>query len=107
MASNLLDLDLLAKVPELLVRLELVLQAQQQPDTILGTVDAARLLNVSPGELRALAAAGDVPALRLGKGWQFSRRQLLAWFAAQAQANLTTGPVAPLGTAATDHDRAV
>ncbi|WP_456477137.1 helix-turn-helix domain-containing protein [Oceanithermus sp.] len=38
--------------------------------------------------MRGLARAGRLPAVKIGRGWRFSRRDLLKWMREQAQANL-------------------
>ncbi|WP_412028689.1 helix-turn-helix domain-containing protein [Deinococcus yunweiensis] len=108
MTSKTLDLDLLASLPERVSRLQQAVEPQlEPPDAILGTAAAAQLLGISPGELRTLAAGGEVPALRLGKGWRFSRRQLLEWFCSHARANAGNGATEHTGGLTTGRGRAV
>jgi len=51
--------------------------AQFEP--LLGVTEAAKLLCVHPKTLQALARAGTVPCLRLGKYWRFRASMLDAW----------------------------
>jgi excisionase family DNA binding protein len=46
---------------------------------VLNTEQAAQLLGVSSRTLRAMAAAEEVPARRMGRNWRFSRTALLDW----------------------------
>jgi excisionase family DNA binding protein len=46
------------------------------PD-ILTLEEAAKLLRVSTKTLGKLARSGEVPAMRLGREWRFSREQLM------------------------------
>src|SRR3954470_18984939 len=41
--------------------------------------EAAELLRIDPKKLGKLAAAGDVPARKLGNEWRFSKSGLLNW----------------------------
>lgn len=51
-----------------------------EQDDILTTSEAADLLKVNPTVLRRWAAAGTVPAGRLGnRNWRFSRKALIEW----------------------------
>jgi excisionase family DNA binding protein len=58
-----------------------------QPDVaslpeVLTTRQAAELLQLSVETIKAQAAAGMLPAAKVGREWRFSRRQLLAWIEA-------------------------
>ena len=44
---------------------------------ILNTQEAAELLRVTPRTVKQLAAAGKIPARKVGRGWRFSRAALL------------------------------
>jgi excisionase family DNA binding protein len=46
---------------------------------VLTLSDLSALLQVSEGELAALAEAGELPGRRLGDHWRFSRAAVLAW----------------------------
>lgn len=50
-----------------------------EPD-ILTLEEAAKLLRVSTKTLSKLAKAGDVPSMKLGREWRFSRSQILRRF---------------------------
>lgn len=86
----LFDLALLARLPDLIARLEQQLNQMEGPnqDHILRTHEAAALLSIGEAELLALARSGQIPCWRLGNGWRYSRRQLLDAFYTRAQANL-------------------
>src|ERR1700722_1373622 len=49
---------------------------------------AADLLNVRPKTVRALAAGGIIPAVKLGKFWRFDAGLLREWLHAKARANV-------------------
>ena len=49
-------------------------------DKIISVSEAAELLAVSEAYVRRLAREQRIPALKLGKAWRFSRRQLIEWF---------------------------
>ena len=42
---------------------------------------AADLLQVSEGEVQALAERGELPGRRIGDQWRFARSALLTWLA--------------------------
>lgn len=48
-------------------------------DEVLTLDEVAGLLRVPPAEVQARAAAGDLPARRLGDEWRFLRSAVLAW----------------------------
>lgn len=50
----------------------------EEPDEVLNTAQAAKLLGVTPDTIRSYAAEGILPGLCIGNGWKFSRRALLA-----------------------------
>lgn len=52
--------------------------------TMLRPAEAARLLGISRSHLYRLAAAGSIPAVRLGTAIRIPRAQLVAWIASQA-----------------------
>ncbi len=58
--------------------------------------EAAQVLRMHPGRLRALAAAERVPARNIGGEWRFSRAALLEWLKGDRRAGTT--PLLP-GTA--------
>lgn len=88
MSQITIDFNALVALPNLLDRLERAVAKLDEPDVVLNTAAAAALLNISHGEIRALAAAGQLPAYPLGNGWRYSRRELLAWFAQRARSNM-------------------
>lgn len=49
------------------------------PHQLLTIADAATTLRLHPVTLRALAAAGAVPAFKVGRTWRFVEIDLLAW----------------------------
>lgn len=51
---------------------------------VLTLEEAAALLRVEVGALRAWAQAGEVPGRRLGDDWRFRREALLDWLGAAA-----------------------
>jgi len=48
-------------------------------ERLLGVPEAAELLRVHPKTLQALARAGTVPCVRMGKYWRFRASVLDAW----------------------------
>jgi len=46
---------------------------------ILTTEEAAELLRLSPYAVRDMARKGLLPARKVGKGWRFYKRDLVAW----------------------------
>ena len=56
-------------------------------EKILLLKDAAAFLHLHPTTLSERARAGAIPAVKLGKRWIFSQRQLLEFIEAQAQQN--------------------
>lgn len=59
---------------------------------ILDVRQAASLLGCSKQHLETLAARGNVPAAKIGRGWIFTSAQLLLHVAALASANLRCPP---------------
>jgi excisionase family DNA binding protein len=53
--------------------------APADADEVLTTEEAAELLQVEPGDVTALAEAGDLPGRKIGEEWRFLRRAVLAW----------------------------
>ena len=49
------------------------------PHQLLTIAEAATTLRLHPVTLRALAAAGTVPAVKIGRAWRFVEIDLLAW----------------------------
>lgn len=52
------------------------------------TIDAeqcAALLKCTPEQVEALARDGDIPGLKIGRGWLFIRADLLAYLAERAR----------------------
>ena len=48
-------------------------------EKLLTVTEAASTLRLHPVTLRALAAAGTVPAVKIGRAWRFVEVDLLAW----------------------------
>ena len=48
-------------------------------EPLLDASEAATLLKIHPKTLQALARAGKVPCLRMGKYWRFRQSSLDAW----------------------------
>jgi excisionase family DNA binding protein len=48
-------------------------------ERLLGVLEAARLLCVHPKTLQAMARAGAVPCVRMGKYWRFRASSLDVW----------------------------
>jgi excisionase family DNA binding protein len=55
---------------------------------ILTVEDAAKLLKVKPKTVRALAAGGVIPAVKVGKPWRFDETLLREWLAARSRENV-------------------
>ena len=52
------------------------------------TIDAdecAQLLRCTAGQVEEMARAGDIPGLKIGRGWLFVRADLLAFLAERAR----------------------
>jgi len=47
-------------------------------DVLLTVVEAAALLRVSTGTVKALARSRQLPAIKVGRAWRFSRAALLS-----------------------------
>jgi excisionase family DNA binding protein len=62
---------------------------------ILTVEQAAELLSVRPKTVRALAAGGVIPAVKVGKPWRFDEGLLLEWLRSRAAENVTAAPRAP------------
>jgi excisionase family DNA binding protein len=55
------------------------------PDTI-DADECAQLLRCTAGQVEEMARAGDIPGLKIGRGWLFVRADLLAFLAERARA---------------------
>lgn len=55
-----------------------------EPDAVLNTREAAKLLHLDEETVRVEALAGNLPGRLIGRGWKFSRRALLAWLRHEA-----------------------
>ena len=53
---------------------------------VLSLEDAAELLQVEPGDVEALATAGELPGRKIGEAWRFSRAAVLRWLEHDAPA---------------------
>jgi excisionase family DNA binding protein len=54
----------------------------------LETIDSdqcAELLRCTPGQVEEMARAGEIPGLKIGRGWLFVRADLLAYLAERAR----------------------
>ena len=58
---------------------------QPQPDTI-DADECAALLRCTAGQVEEMARAGEIPGLKIGRGWLFVRADLLAFLAERARA---------------------
>jgi excisionase family DNA binding protein len=50
-----------------------------EPAEVLTLEDAAELLQVTPEDVEALAAGGELPGRKIGTAWRFSRAAVLRW----------------------------
>lgn len=64
------------------------LRQLEEPDEVLDVRQASKLLKIGVNEVRGLARAGRLPAAKIGRGWRFSRRDLLKWMRQQTRANM-------------------
>lgn len=56
-------------------------------DEIIGTVEAAKMLDITPQGLRDLVRRGDAPpCLKVGKYFKFRRQAVLDWIEEQESA---------------------
>lgn len=74
-------------------------------DETIGSEDCAKLLHCTPEQVEELARAGEIPGLKLGRGWLFVRADLLAYLAEKAreeaqQRRAKRQPAAPIHQAA-------
>lgn len=53
-------------------------------DTI-GSDECAELLRCTPEQVEELARAGDIPGLKIGRGWLFVRHDLIDYLAEKAR----------------------
>lgn len=58
------------------LRAEVADLRQQANERSLTSEEAAVILGCSPATVRRKAAAGEIPAMRVGRGWAFSRKTL-------------------------------
>jgi len=54
-------------------------------DEVLNSGQCAELLHCTPEQIEELARAGELPALKIGRGWVFVRADLLAYLAERAR----------------------
>src|SRR5437764_12693719 len=52
---------------------------EDECEKLLTVAEAASILRLHPVTVRALAAAGTVPAVKIGRAWRFVEVDLLAW----------------------------
>ena len=76
-----------AKLANMLAEVIERLNHLDEPDEVLNVQQASKLLQIGVNEVRGLARGGYLPAVKIGKGWRFSRRDLLEWMRKQARAN--------------------
>jgi hypothetical protein len=69
----------LEKLPEISEMLREMQRRNLEPDEVLNTKGAARVLCIGEEEVRELASIGVLPGVVNGNGWKFSRRDLLCW----------------------------
>ena len=55
-----------------------------QPETI-DADECAALLRCTPGQVEEMARGGDIPGLKIGRGWLFVRADLLTFLAERAR----------------------
>ena len=58
---------------------------------VLTADETAAYLHLNPATVYRLAAAAEIPAVRIGRSWRFSRRLLDEWLDRQMRANLAGG----------------
>ena len=68
-------------------------RSAQMDEEILDVDGAARALGVSTRTIYSLARKGELPAMRVGREWRFSLRNLREWVANASQAMLRNGRV--------------
>lgn len=56
------------------------------PSDTIDSDECAELLKCTPVQVEALARDGDIPGLKIGRGWLFIRADLLAYLAERARA---------------------
>ena len=66
-------------VPVVAQRCVNVFCRRNMSEVLLTVAEAASALRLHPVTLRALAAAGSVPAVKIGRAWRFVEVDLLAW----------------------------
>jgi excisionase family DNA binding protein len=71
---------------------------------ILRAEQAAMLLGCSKEHIEVLAARGELPAVKFGRGWIFTVAQLLQHVSVLAAANLRSGAIACNGRKEADGD---
>jgi excisionase family DNA binding protein len=59
----------------------------QMDDEILSVEGAAKALGVSTRTIYNLARSGDIPAMRVGREWRFSLKNIREWVANGSQAD--------------------
>jgi excisionase family DNA binding protein len=59
-----------------------VVPKNAHPD-VLSLEEAATLLRVEPDDIKEMAAAGELPARKVGSQWRFSHTALMNWLQAQ------------------------
>lgn len=79
------DSKLAAARHELQVAEEMKRDSAALLNETLGADDCAELLHCSPEQVEELARAGEIPGLKLGRGWLFVRSDLLAYLAETAR----------------------
>jgi excisionase family DNA binding protein len=64
-------------------------------DRILVPKQAAGVLSLQPRTVIRLAAAGVIPAIKLGKLWRFDEGHLREWAKTRSRANIKAATAAP------------
>jgi len=54
-------------------------------DDTINAEQCAQLLHCTPEQVEELARAGEIPGLKIGRGWLFIRADLLAYLAEKAR----------------------
>lgn len=55
------------------------MSSNEVTDRLLDAYEVAGWLSVTPAWVHEMARSGDIPAIKLGKYWRFSRQSIEAW----------------------------
>jgi excisionase family DNA binding protein len=61
-------------------------------EPLIDVAAAAKIIGVSKRQLARMAAAGEIPAMRVGKYWKFRASALDAWIREQLECSYSTCP---------------